>query len=204
MVGKPSETIPPRLSNSSDMRPRSVVSKKPPFSRLVDRVASSMKVLHRQGPANRQDCSYVYERYAASSVLHGLRESTSEGTRVSAGADGPQCLYLDLPGPLLRDTQSLGDLAQGTDLVAAVQTVAHLQDAGLALGERPYGLVQRPLPLPELYPGVVVLAPLVGQEISHLGASLGSGSDPGVYARDGLGDLAQPAHLSRLYPKPRG
>src|SRR5215212_7226357 len=107
MVGKPSETIPPRPSNSSDMRPRSVVSKKLPFSRLVDRVASSMKVLHQTRP---KSFPHLYEGDAASRVLHGLRESAPEGTRVSAGADGPQRLYLDLPSPFLRDAQGLGNL----------------------------------------------------------------------------------------------
>ncbi len=41
--------------------------------------------------------------------LHGLRESTPEGARVTAGANGPEGLYLDLPGALLGDTQGFGD-----------------------------------------------------------------------------------------------
>src|ERR671910_50662 len=62
--------------------------------------------------------------------LYGLRKGAPESTRVAAGADGSQGLYLDLSRPLLRDTQGLGDLAQGAAL-GAVEAMAHVQGAGV-------------------------------------------------------------------------
>src|SRR5829696_2846915 len=133
------------------------------------------------------------------SVLHGLREGAAQGAGVAAGADGPQCLYLDLPGPLLGDAKLLRDFAQGEGL-AAVEAVAHLDDPGLPLGKRPHGLHERQLPLADLDARVVVAGALVGEQLAELGAFVGV--DPGIDAGDGLADLAQTPGLLRLYAEP--
>src|SRR5918997_2918247 len=132
--------------------------------------------------------------------LHGLGERAAQGARVAAGADGPEGLDLDLPRPLLRDPQDLGDLAQGA-MRAAVEAVAHLEDLRLALGQGPDGLDERLLPLPDLDADVVVCASLVRQEVFHFGAILVS--EPGVDAGDRLCDLAEaPGLLGSLLEPP--
>src|SRR5215211_145415 len=123
--------------------------------------------------------------------LHGFGERPAKSARVAARADGSQSFDLDLPRPLLRDPEHLGDLAEGAGLLA-VETVAHPEDLGLALWQGTDGLDERLLPLADLDAGVVVAAPLVRQKVSHLGAVLVAGSAyPGVDARDGLANLAE-------------
>src|SRR5687768_15818182 len=152
MVGKPSLTVPPNSSKSRRARSglRSVVS------------MGSLR-LYASGDqvSSPFDC-----------VLHGLREGAAQGVGVTAGADGSQSFDLDLPGPLLGDTKLLGDFAQGEGLTA-VEAVAHLDDPGLPLGQRPHGLDQRPLPLADLDARVVVAGTLVGQQLANLGAFVG-------------------------------
>src|SRR5215217_1347259 len=133
------------------------------------------------------------------SVLHGLREGAAQGAGVAAGADGPQCLYLDLPGPLLGDTKLLRDFAQGEGL-AAVEAVAHLDDPGLPLGQGPHGLDECPLPLADLDARVVVAGALVREQLAKLGAFVGV--DLRIDAGDGLADLAQTPGLLRFYTEP--
>src|SRR5215204_6598445 len=133
------------------------------------------------------------------SVLHGLREGAAQGAGVAAGADGPQSLDLDLPGPLLGDTKLLRDFAQGEGL-AAIEAVTHLDDPGLPLGQSPHGLDERQLPLPDLDARVVVAGALVREQLAKLGAFLGV--DLRVDAGDGLADLAQAPGLLRFYTEP--
>src|SRR5215204_1441819 len=163
MVGKPSLTVPPNSSNSSCARSalRSVVS-----MGSLRRCASGEQV---SSPLD--------------SVLHGLREGAAQGAGVASGADGPQSLDLDLPGPLLGNAELLRDFAQGEGL-AAVEAVTHLDDPGLPLGQRPHGFDERQLPLAGLHPGVVVAGTLVGEQLAHLGTFFAL--DPGVDAADGL------------------
>src|SRR5215213_4543440 len=163
MVGKPSLTVPPNSSNSC--RARSVL-----------RSVVSMDSL-RLCASGEQVSSPV------GSVLHSLGEGAAQGTGVAAGADRPEGFDLDLPGPLLGDAELLGDLAQGEG-IAAVEAVAHLDDPGLTLGQRPHGLDERPLPLADLDPCVVVAGALIGEQLAELGALVGI--DPSIDAGNGL------------------
>src|ERR671910_3534191 len=180
MVGKPSLTVPPNSSNSC--RTRSVL-----------RSVVSMGSLRRC--ASGEQVSSPLD-----AVLHGFREGAAQGAGVAAGADGPQSLDLDLPGPLLGDAKFLRDFAQGEGLVA-VEAVAHLDDPGLPLGQGPHGLDERPLPLPDLDARVVVAGALVREQLAKLGAFL-LGVDLRVDAGDGLADLAQAPGLLRFYTEP--
>src|SRR5215210_978368 len=168
MVGKPSLTAPPNSSNSCCARAafRSVVS------------MGSLRLC-----ASGDQVSSLFD-----SVLHGLREGAAQGAGVAAGADGSQSFDLDLPGPLLGDTKLLGDFAQGEG-VAAVEAVAHLDDPGLPLGQRPHGLDERPLPLADLGACVVVARALIGEQLAHLRALFAM--NPGVDAGNWLADLAE-------------
>src|ERR687897_1037013 len=132
-------------------------------------------------------------------ALYGFREGVAQGAGVAAGADSPEGFDLDLPGSLLGDTELLGDLPQGTGL-SAVEPVAHLDDPGLPLGQRPHGFDERQLPLAGLHTGVVVAGTLVGEQLAHLGAFFAL--DPGVDGADGLADLAQPPGFLGLDPEP--
>src|SRR5215217_6259151 len=178
MVGKPSLTVPPNSSNS--FRVRSVL-----------RSVVSMGSLRQC--AAREQVSPLW------SVLHGFGEGAAQGAGVAAGADGPQSLDLYLPGPLLGDAKLLRDFAQGEGL-AAIEAVTHLDDPGLPLGQRPHGLDERQLPLPDLDARVVVAGALVREQLAKLGAFLGV--DLRVDAGDGLADLAQAPGLLRFYTEP--
>src|SRR5215203_2027102 len=147
MAGKPSVTVPPNSSNSCCARPmlRSVVS---------------MGSLLRCAPKEQVS--------PFGAVLHGLRKGAAQGASVAARADGPESFDLDLPGPLLGDAELLRDLAQGAG-IASVEAVAHLDDPGLALGQGPHGLDERPLPLADLDACVVVAGALVGEQLSEFG-----------------------------------
>src|SRR5919112_744885 len=149
MVGKPSRTAPPRASNSCRVRSvlRSLVS-----MRSLRLLASGEHLSSRIG-----------------SVLHGLGEGAAQGAGVAAGADGSEGFDLDLPGPLLGDAELLGDLAQGEG-IAAVEAVAHLDDPGLTLGQRPYGLDERPLPLADLDTCVILAGALIREQLSEFRA----------------------------------
>src|SRR5215218_1629737 len=149
MVGKPSRTAPPKASNSCRVRSvlRSLVS-----MRSLRLLASGEHLSSRIG-----------------SVLHGLGEGAAQGAGVAAGADGSEGFDLDLPGPLLGDAELFGDLAQGEGVVA-VEAMAHLDDPGLPLGQRPHGLHERQLPLADLDAGVVVAGALVWKQFAKLGA----------------------------------
>src|SRR5215210_2212846 len=179
MAGKPSLTIPPNSSNSCCVCSglRSVVS------------MGSLRLW----ASGEQVSSPI------GSVLHGLGEGAAQGAGVASGADGSEGFDLDLPGPLLGDAELFGDLAQGEG-VTAVETVAHLDDPGLPLGERPHGLDERQLPLADLDARVVVAGALVGEQLAQLGAFVGI--DPGVDAGDGLADLAKTPGLFRLHAEP--
>src|SRR5919112_115557 len=178
MAGKPSLTAPPNSSNSC--RARSVLRSVVSMGSLP--IVASGEHLSPFG-----------------SVLHGLREGAAQGAGVAAGADGPQSLDLDLPGPLLGDAKLLRDFAQGEGL-AAVEAVAHLDDPGLPLGQRPHGLDERQLPLADFDARVVVAGTLVREQLAKLGAFLGV--DLRVDAGDGLADLAQAPGLLRFYTEP--
>src|SRR5829696_3739240 len=174
MAGKPSLTIPPSPSNSSRV------------------CVVSMGSLRRRGGSGEQVS-------LSCDLLHGFGEGAAQGAGVASGPDGPEGFDLDLPGPFLGDAELFGDLAQGAGL-AAVQPVAHLDDPGLPLGQRPHGLDERELPLAGLHPGVVVAGTLVGKQLAHLGAFFAL--DPGVDAAYGLPDLTQPPGLLGLDPEP--
>src|SRR5919112_4978636 len=179
MVGKPSWTAPPKASNSCRVRSvlRSLVS-----ICSLRLLASGEHLSSRRG-----------------SVLHRLGEGAAQGAGVAAGTDGPEGFDLDLPGPLLGDAELLGDFAQGEGL-AAVEAVAHLDDPGLPLGQRPHGLDERQLPLADFDARVVVAGTLVREQLAKLGAFLGV--DLRVDAGDGLADLAQAPGLLRFYTEP--
>src|SRR5918994_5140141 len=179
MVGKPTLTVPPNSSNSC--RTRSVL-----------RSVVSMGSLRRC--ASGEQVSSPLD-----SVLHGLREGAAQGAGVAAGTDGPQSLDLDLPGPLLGDAKLLRDFAQGESLVA-VESVTHLDDSGLPLGQRPHGLEERQLPLADFDARVVVAGTLVREQLAKLGAFVGV--ELRVDARDGLADFAQAPGLLRFYAEP--
>src|SRR5215212_6171326 len=179
MVGKPSLTVPPNSSNSC--RARSVL-----------RSVVSMGSL-RLWASGEQVSSPI------GSVLHGLGEGAAQGAGVAACADCPEGFDLDLPGPLLGDAKLLGDLAQGEG-ITPVEAVAHLDDPGLTLGQRPNGLDERKLPLADLDARIVVARVLVRKQLAELGALFGV--DPGIDAGDRLTDLAQTPGFLRLYAKP--
>src|SRR5918995_2757615 len=132
-------------------------------------------------------------------ALYGFGEGVAQGAGVAAGTDGSEGFDLDLPGPLLGDAELLGDLAQGEG-IAAVEAVAHLDDPGLTLGQRPYGLDKRPLPLADLDACVVVAGALIREQLSEFGAFVGT--DPGIDAGDGLIDIAQAPGFLRFHAEP--
>ena len=80
---------------------------------------------NRQAPRGNVTHSAAGLRGPKLHGLHGLRKGALKGARVAARTDGSQGFDLDLPRPLLGDSEDLGDLAQRA-VRAAVEAVAHL------------------------------------------------------------------------------